>query len=120
MTPTIPRQGRSPAAGCPSWCVADHADDSTLVVHRGRPVALCEGVEGHVRLAVDRRTGAVEGPAVVIGTTEYSPGEVGVLAHLLLDLAAEAAGPGSARAAGAAAQASWARGERLLVAARDL
>jgi len=122
MAPTVPRQqNRSAASGCPSWCVVDHAHQTDdLVVHLGQPVLLCEGVDGHLRLAVDRRTGNVDGPHVVVGSATYGPAEAGVLAQLLLDLATEAAGPATAQAAAAAAQDSWTRGERLLVAAPEL
>ncbi len=74
---------------CPPWCVTRHGalcgeEDG---VHTSAPVTVAEGVEATTCMSVDPETGVVDGPHVMIGSTEHAPAEVVVLATALLALA---------------------------------
>lgn len=79
----------TPGATCPHWCVADHGrhageDDR---VHTGEPVELADGVLARLCLSVDPRTGARDGPYVLVGWTEYTLDEAAALGAALVAMA---------------------------------
>jgi hypothetical protein len=87
----------SPAQTCPPWCIADHGrqlgeDDR---VHTGEPVELADGVLARLCLSVDPRTGAQDGPYVLVGWSEYTLDEAATLGAALIAMAG--AGRGSTR-----------------------
>jgi hypothetical protein len=74
---------------CPPWCVADHGanhgeDDQ---VHTGEPVELADGVLARLCLSVDPRTGAQDGPYVLVGWSEYTLDEAEALGTALVTMA---------------------------------
>ena len=74
---------------CPPWCVADHGrhpgeDDR---VHTGESVELADGVLARLCLSVDPRTGAPDGPYVLVGWSEYTLDEAAALGSALIAMA---------------------------------
>ncbi|WP_137123496.1 DUF6907 domain-containing protein [Segeticoccus rhizosphaerae] len=74
---------------CPRWCVTAHGmhlgeDDW---VHMGEPVALADGVLARLCLSVDPRSGAKDGPYVVVGSSEYTLDEAAALGVALVAMA---------------------------------
>lgn len=88
----------SRAPGCPRWCVTGHdparGEDDWL--HQSEPLSLADGVVAVLCLSVDPRTGERDGPWVVIGDRQYTPGEA---ERLGLDLSALARAEEGPRAA---------------------
>jgi hypothetical protein len=79
----------TPAGSCPPWCVADHGrhpgeDDR---VHTGEPIELADGILARLCLSVDPRTGAEDGPYVLVGWTEYTLDEAEGLGAALTAMA---------------------------------
>jgi hypothetical protein len=86
--PTAPLASTA-AQTCPPWCVADHGtnrgeDDQ---VHTGEPVELADGVLARLCLSVDPRTGAQDGPYVLVGWSEYTLDEATALGSALIAMA---------------------------------
>ncbi|MEX5271423.1 DUF6907 domain-containing protein [Kocuria sabuli] len=78
------------APTCPEWCVAPHgryrAEEDW--VHLGEPLGLTrEGTRAQLCLSVDPATGAVDGPYVLVGATEYAPVAAAALGRALTALA---------------------------------
>lgn len=74
---------------CPPWCVTHHAvahgeDDW---VHVGEPLVLSAGVFALLCMSVEPESGAVNGPYVVIGSSEFSLKEAESLGASLTALA---------------------------------
>ena len=86
--PTVPLASTA-AEICPPWCTAEHGrhpgeDDQ---VHTGEPVELADGVLARLCLSVDPRTGAQDGPYVLIGWSEYTLDEAAALGSALIAMA---------------------------------
>ncbi len=73
---------------CPPWCVTRHGAllGEEDCVHTSAPVAVAEGVEARTCMSVDPVTGVVDGPHVMIGSTEHTPADAAALATALLAL----------------------------------
>jgi hypothetical protein len=76
--------------GCPDWCVTDHevCDGEENWIHQSAPIFVTPDVTARLCVSIDPETGAVDGPHVLIGDIEYSPGAAKALAAALLALAA--------------------------------
>jgi hypothetical protein len=78
-----------PKETCPHWCVVQHGlhtgEDDWL--HLGEPVALGDGVLARLCLSVDPRTGAQDGPYVVVGSSEYTVEQAEALGTALVTMA---------------------------------
>ena len=88
--PFVPRaQHLSPNRGlCPSWCVTGHRAElgEEDWLHCSEPVPFVDGVSARLAMSIDPGTGAVDGPYVMIGNSEYSLAEAIDLAERLLRL----------------------------------
>lgn len=59
---------------CPAWCVSwheIHAGEEDWV-HTSAPITVDEGVLARLCMSVDPATGAIDGPHLLIGSTEYT------------------------------------------------
>ncbi len=88
--PLVP-QGQSSTINrglCPSWCVTGHRAElgEEDWLHCSEPVPFVDGVPARLAMSIDPGTGEVDGPYVVIGTSEYSVTEAIDLAEVLLRL----------------------------------
>ena len=84
--------GRSPSTSrdlCPSWCVTGHRAElgEEDWLHCSEPVPFVDGLRAHLAMSIDPGTGEVDGPYVLIGTSEYSMSQAVDLAEGLLRLA---------------------------------
>jgi len=85
----------SPGAGrrrpsCPAWCVTGHhlhAGEEDWV-HTSEPLPVDRGVAARLCMSIDPDTGAIDGPHLLIGSTEYSLPAATTLGAALLELAA--------------------------------
>jgi hypothetical protein len=88
--PFIPQgQSSSTSRGlCPSWCVTGHRAElgEEDWLHCSEPVPFVDGVSARLTMSIDPDTGEVDGPYVMIGTSEYSFREATDLAESLLRL----------------------------------
>ncbi|GGG60665.1 hypothetical protein GCM10011374_24420 [Kocuria dechangensis] len=83
----------TPVTGCPTWCVTAHGTHTGEEdwLHLGEPLAITgEGTTARLCLSIDPGTGAVDGPYVLIGSSEYTPTAVVALSQALFALAAAA------------------------------
>jgi hypothetical protein len=94
-TGAFPADGRTARSSCPAWCVTGHGvhrgEEDWL--HLGEPVTVTAGVVARLCLSVDPGTGAVDGPYVLVGTTEHTLLEAEALGTALIALARAGAGP---------------------------
>ena len=99
-TPTTDVAGGSRSA-CPAWCVSPHGHHlgEEDWVHSGEPLTVADGVDAHACMSVDPYTGTVDGPYLIIGWSQYTPGEAEALGASLIALA-RAATEGATRPAG--------------------
>lgn len=79
---------------CPSWCVSRHgvADGEEDWVHVGEPLTLTGGVVAQLCMSVEPASGAVNGPYVVIGSSEFTLAEAESLGVALTAMARLASG----------------------------
>ena len=80
----------TPATVCPGWCVAGHGVQSGQEdwIHLGEPVVVADGgITARLCMSVNPGTGAVDGPYVLFGSSEYTPVPVKALGRALLRLA---------------------------------
>lgn len=74
---------------CPCWCVAEHGinvgEEDWL--HEGEPLTVRTGVLARLCMSVDPRTGAVDGPYVLVGSIEYTLPEAATLGGSLIGMA---------------------------------
>lgn len=74
---------------CPHWCVSghgvQHGEEDWL--HLGEPLTVVRGIRARLCMSVDPRTGAVDGPYVLVGATEYTLVEAEALGAALVELA---------------------------------
>ena len=89
-TPPAPYGDRPPtgAARCPSWCVTGHRAElgEEDWLHCSEPMPFVDGLAARLVMSIDPDTGHVDGPHVLIGTSEYSFTEAIDLAEGLLRL----------------------------------
>jgi hypothetical protein len=88
---TMDDPGGQPGTGssCPRWCVTQHGVQlgEEDWIHTSAPVPVAEGLVARMCTSVDPGTGAVDGPFVLIGTSEYTVAEARELGRSLLSLA---------------------------------
>ena len=89
------RPGTGSRRFCPHWCVSGHGvlRGEEDWVHQGEPLTLARGVLARLCLSVDPGTGAVDGPYVLIGTTEHTLVQAEALGTALVALARAGTGP---------------------------
>ena len=77
---------------CPPWCVTRHGVHTGEEdwVHHGEPVPLDDTTSAQLCMSIDPRTGAEDGPYVLIGGREYALPEVRRLSARLAALAGDA------------------------------
>ena len=82
---------------CPPWCVAGHRADlgEDDWLHSSEPIPFADGVPARLVMSIDPGTGEVDGPYVLIGTSEYSLAEATALAETLMQLVSAGANPSS-------------------------
>ena len=89
------RPGHEARRFCPPWCVSGHGlhlgEEDWL--HLGEPLAVAGGVVARLCMSVDPGTGSVDGPYVLVGTTEHTLLQAESLGNALIELAREGAGP---------------------------
>ena len=80
---------------CPSWCAVGHG--ATLGeedwLHIGEPLPLAADLLARLCMSIDPDTGAVDGPYVLIGASEYSLAEATALGASLMAMASRGASP---------------------------
>ncbi len=74
---------------CPEWCVTGHRADlgEEDWLHSSEPVPFVDGIPARLVMSIDPGTGEIDGPYVLIGTSEYSLTEATALAKTLMSLA---------------------------------
>lgn len=79
---------------CPHWCVSGHGIHSGEEdwLHLGEPLTVADGVVARLCVTVHPGTGAVDGPYVLVGTTEHTLSEARTLGAVLAELARIGAG----------------------------
>lgn len=82
----------SVVSACPSWCVAPHGlhDGEEDWVHTSEPLPLVEAVTALLCMTIDPETDTVDGPYVLIGSTELTPGQASDIGLALQALAGAA------------------------------
>lgn len=78
------------AMECPDWCVAAHSVHvgEEDWIHVGEPLPVADGgTTARLCMSVDPGTGAVDGPYVLIGSSEYTPDAAVALGRALVGLA---------------------------------
>jgi hypothetical protein len=88
--PLMP-QGQSSSISrdlCPSWCVTGHRAElgEEDWLHCSEPMTFVDGLPALLAMSIDPGTGEVDGPYVMIGSSEYSVTEAIDLAEGLLRL----------------------------------
>lgn len=60
---------------CPSWCSTDHdaCTGQDNWVHVSAPLYVTPDVFARICLSIDPESGALDGPHVLIGDSEYTP-----------------------------------------------
>ncbi len=79
----------APTRPCPPWCVTSHGSVAGEEdwLHTGVPLLLAEGVQAQACQSVDPHTGEIDGPYVVIGWSQYTPGEAVAMGTALIRMA---------------------------------
>ncbi|GAA1765230.1 DUF6907 domain-containing protein [Kocuria aegyptia] len=89
------RPGGRVRRSCPHWCVSGHGvhrgEEDWL--HQGEPLMVARGVVARLCMSVNPDTGAVDGPYVLVGTTEHTLSEAEALGAALVALARTGTGP---------------------------
>ena len=89
------RNASSLKRACPPWCVSPHGlhegEDDWL--HQSEPRLLDDRLAARLCMSVDPHSGLQDGPYVVIGSREYTAGEVRKLGLGLVALADDAEAP---------------------------
>lgn len=100
----VPQNDQEHASGscCPQWCVVEHdparGEDDWL--HASAPLDVTSRVAALLTMSVDPVTGHRDGPWVMVGEDEFSPGQVRHLGRALSELATRACEPTGHHAAG--------------------
>lgn len=76
-------------SACPHWCVTRHGlrTGEEDWVHTSAPVSVADGLVALLCMSVDPAGRTVDGPYVLIGTTEYTVAEAKALGDSLIALA---------------------------------
>jgi len=83
----------TPVTECPPWCVTAHGAHTGEEdwLHLGEPLAITgEGTTARLCLSIDPGTGTVDGPYILIGSSQYTPTATIALSQALIALATAA------------------------------
>ncbi len=80
---------RSALGSCPTWCVTEHGQQlgEEDWVHSSQPIRVAGGMELRACTSLDPRTGAEDGPYVLLGESELTADEAQAVGEALLLLA---------------------------------
>lgn len=89
-----PTTDASSGAACPAWCFTRHGVQMGEEdwVHGGEPLTVTEDVVARLCMSTDPATGVIDGPYVIVGSTQYTPDEAEALAQSLMAMAHAARG----------------------------
>ncbi len=88
-------QTLNPLTTCPAWCTATHGiyADEVDCLHTGDELYLAAGVSARLCCSVDSRTGAGDGPHIIVGGEECSPELATLIGTSLIALAKQVEAP---------------------------
>ena len=74
---------------CPRWCVTEHGvlHGEEDWIHTSEPIPMAKGLLPWMAMSIDPKTGAADGPYIVIGTAEHTLSEAKALVAAIIDLA---------------------------------